>query len=658
MSNINTDPYCNSPLLDSSLFPVGTANFLDRNYNILPYLCQLLQVANDETVNPVLAEPPEFDITPFTDFSGLATVGDPRVSLGVTLSATLIYFLPRMISQTELLQSGGSQIIDNFICDQDGNPIKESITIPALLSSNLSANNAYKYGALEIPPITLSLEELLKPITTEEIQAFVTNYINGSRANNSEYFLRFLNTWFLYDERWKPSLHMYLNGGFLFVKLEYYENGTSNSQSSLNSFNPSQTLPSNAKQFSTTYNGTSFQGYYQLKENASSSSSTDVILAFGGTLQDTSRVMDSALLQLNTLRNTVGIKNKTIISIAYSQDKIIGGINNDLSEAEAALLWLKSNPKDILGINVNKIYLFGHSQGGYIVVRLNKKHKTDGIIANAPGPINLQMKCQDEEKKPYNQRNRDCNLIFDVYGSATGSNKQEYLNRSLISFATGQLSNALYIQGLGDDPFKVARYKEYIKSVSGAPYIECIVPAYGEIKNGQRVPDNHFAYLTDQGKKAILNFLATPNSTSTSTSTYTGNYQKSLYLKYYEDQKDVLGCALNLEDIIYHTGNYFGNTSLSKAVGSPVFDYREILSKPLAEQQQFYNIIINNFTTLKSEEVNLQNLFNPKLSIGQSSTIYANLTSQYFQNPFDTNVETLSSVPIDKTQCYINNQIL
>lgn len=364
MSNINTDPYCNSPLLDSSLFPVGTANFLDRNYNVLPYLCQLLQVANDETVNPVLAEPPEFDITPFTDFSGLATVGDPRVSLGVTLSATLIYFLPRMISQTELLQSGGSQIIDNFICDQDGNPIKESITIPALLSSNLSANNAYKYGALEIPPITLSLEELLKPITTEEIQAFVTNYINGSRANNSEYFLRFLNTWFLYDERWKPSLHMYLNGGFLFVKLEYY---------------------------------------------------------------------------------------------------------NSLNDSD---------------------------------------------------------------------------------------------------------------------------------------------------------------------------------------------YYKSLYLKYYEDQKDVIGCALNLEDIIYHTGNYFGNTSLSKAVGSPVFDYREILSKPLAEQQQFYNIIINNFTTLKSEEVNLQNLFNPKLSIGQSSTIYANLTSQYFQNPFDTNVETLSSVPIDKTQCSINNQIL
>lgn len=362
MSDINTDPYCNSPLLDPSLFPVGSATFLDPNYNVLPYLCQLLQVANDETVNPVLVEPPEFDITPFTDFSGLANVGDPRVSLGVTLSATLIYFLPRMISQTELLQSGGSQVINNFVCDQDGNPIKESITIPALLS--LSANNVYKYGALDIPPITLSLEELLKPITPEEIKNFVSTYISGMRTNNSEYFLKFLNTWFLYDERWKPSLHMYLNGGFLFVKLEYY---------------------------------------------------------------------------------------------------------NNVNDA---------------------------------------------------------------------------------------------------------------------------------------------------------------------------------------------NYYKSLYLKYYEDQKNVIGCALNISNIIYHTGSFFGSTTLSKAVGAPIFDYQEILSRPLEEQQNFYNTIVNSFATLRSEEISLQNLFNPSLSINQSGTIYASLTSQYFQNPFDTDVETLSSIPVDQTQCSINSQIL
>lgn len=357
-NNINKDPYCNSPLLNPSLFPVGSATFLDPNYNILPYLCQLLQVANDETVNPVLVEPPEFDITPFTDFSGLDSVGDPRVSLGLTISATLIYFLPRMITQTELLQSGGSQIIDNYICDQDGKPIKESKILPALLSLDLSGNKPFKYGALEIPPITVALEDLLKPITPEEVTGFVSNYVQNSRANNSKYFIRFLNTWFLADSRWKASLHAYLEGSFFFVKLEFYDN---------------------------------------------------------------------------------------------------------------------------------------------------------------------------------------------------------------------------------------------------------------------------------------------PNSS---------NYQKSLYIKYFEDQKHELGCALNLNEIIYHKGDLFGNTALSKAMSAPIFDYKTVMSLPLSEQQIFYNNLINNFITIRSQEIALQNLFNPNLSIAESSAIFDSLTSQYF-NPTYSNAEILSSVPIDLTQCSV-----
>lgn len=358
MSNpTNTDPYCNSPLLDPSLFPSGSANFLDPNYNILPYLCQLLQVANDETINPVLVEPPEFDITPFTDFSGLLNVGDPRVSLGLSISATFIHFLPRMITQTELLQSGGSQIIDNFICDTDGNPIKESKVLPALFSLNLSGNESFKYGALEIPPLNTSVEELLKPITPEEIIGFVSDFVEKTRNSNSKYFLTFLNTWFLFDSRWKASLHVYMEGSFFFVKLEFYDN---------------------------------------------------------------------------------------------------------------------------------------------------------------------------------------------------------------------------------------------------------------------------------------------PNSP---------NYQKSLYLKYHEDQKNELGCALNLNEIIYHQGNLFGNNALSKAMSAPVFDYKSVVSQPPNEQEIFYSMLINAFITFRLQEVSLQNLFNPNLSIAESGAMYASLTSQFFNPDFYTNGETLSSVPIDLTQC-------
>ncbi len=357
--NITQDVFCKSPLLDPSLFPSGSANFLNPNFNILPYLCQLLKVANDETIDPILVEPPEFDITPFTDFSGLASVGDPRASLGLALSATFINFLPRIITQTELLQSGGSQIIDNYICDQDGNPIKESKVLPALLSLDLSGNKPYRYGALEIPPITVSLEELLRPITPDEVKNFVNSFVQGSKNNNSDYLVQFLNTWFLFDSRWRPSLHSMLNGGMFFIKLEFYETPTSS------------------------------------------------------------------------------------------------------------------------------------------------------------------------------------------------------------------------------------------------------------------------------------------------------NYQKFLYLKYYEDEKDQLGCALNISNIILHQDNIFGNTGLSKAIGAPIFNYKEIVSKPINEQQEFYNTLIENFVTLKTQEYNIQDLFNPNLPQSTYQAMFSTLTSQYF-NPAFYNIQSrLSSIPIDISKCSV-----
>jgi hypothetical protein len=185
--------YCKSPLLDPSLFPVGSATFLNPNYNVLPFLCNLLQVANDETISPVLVEQPEFDITPFTDFSGLLGVGDPRISLGAMMSATFIHFLPKVIAQTEVLQSGGAQVIDNYICDSDGNPIKESQTIPILLSLDLTGKKPYKYGAIDIPPITDSIEDLLKRFGPEDVKNFVKEYFVEVTKEHAKYFVDFIN---------------------------------------------------------------------------------------------------------------------------------------------------------------------------------------------------------------------------------------------------------------------------------------------------------------------------------------------------------------------------------------------------------------------------------------------------------------------------------
>jgi poly(3-hydroxybutyrate) depolymerase len=42
-----------------------------------------------------------------------------------------------------------------------------------------------------------------------------------------------------------------------------------------------------------------------------------------------------------------------------------------------------------LGISPKKIFIGGHSQGGYIATRLNTMHATNGVIASAQGPLNM-----------------------------------------------------------------------------------------------------------------------------------------------------------------------------------------------------------------------------------------------------------------------------
>lgn len=210
--------YCKSPLLDPSLFPSGSANFLNPNYNVLPFLCNLLQVANDETISPVLVEQPEFDITPFTDFSGLLGVGDSRISLGAMMSATFIHFLPKVIAQTEVLQAGGTQVIDNYICNADGQTIKESQTIPILLSLDLTGKTPYQFGAITIPPIQQTAEELLKRFTPEDVKDFVKGYFSEQIENHAEYFVNFIKKHYI-PAGWQLKLIFNSSSNVFYVEM-------------------------------------------------------------------------------------------------------------------------------------------------------------------------------------------------------------------------------------------------------------------------------------------------------------------------------------------------------------------------------------------------------------------------------------------------------
>lgn len=126
---------------------------------------------------------------------------------------------------------------------------------------------------------------------------------------------------------------------------------------------------------------------------------------------------------------------------------------DSIIQCEAALLWLKNNTSKELGITVNKIFLSGHSQGGYVVTRLNTMHKTNGVIANAPGPINLVFRCQLEENGQI-QSGDVCTRLENTYGT-TSNNPNAYFQRSLLNFTSNFKSDILFVQGLDDSPIQM-----------------------------------------------------------------------------------------------------------------------------------------------------------------------------------------------------------
>lgn len=211
------DPICKTGLLDSNLFPVGSGHAYE-NISVLPFLCDLLKATTDNNASPLLTNPPSgFDITPFTDFSMLTAIGDHRASLGEVMTQTYINFLPRVIVQNEVRQNGGTQVINNYICDSDGNPIKNIVTGPIMLSIDLNGKKSYQYGAITVPPVSASYQDLLKPLDPSEITQFVFDYVSGKNNYHAQQFAFFIEE---YLPDWTvKSVDVYDLNGYLIVTL-------------------------------------------------------------------------------------------------------------------------------------------------------------------------------------------------------------------------------------------------------------------------------------------------------------------------------------------------------------------------------------------------------------------------------------------------------
>lgn len=172
-------------------------NVLDR-FDIAPYLCQLLKIANIPDVDPlVLAQNEEgFDYDNFLNsyYGQLSAIGaNERVNFGQVWSAVSLEFLPRIFTQLEIAQAGGCQVIDNYICTADGTKIKQ-------------ASSTCREG-----------DQFLKPITPEELENYIVSFIQTAYKNHSEAFIKYIRENYI-NQGWNVRLLFYSRSSFFLIE--------------------------------------------------------------------------------------------------------------------------------------------------------------------------------------------------------------------------------------------------------------------------------------------------------------------------------------------------------------------------------------------------------------------------------------------------------
>lgn len=219
----------------------------------------------------------------------------------------------------------------------------------------------------------------------------------------------------------------------------------------------------------------------------------DVLITYHGTVQSDSNILSAAETTLDQFKNILNPQNMMIVSVAHPQLNILFGDN--ILQAEAALLWVKHKANQELGITIKRIFLAGHSQGGYLVTRLNTMHQTNGVIANAPGPLNLVYRCQLEENAQA-PASYPCNILRNAYGT-TVANSNAYFQRSLLNFTNGFKSDILFVQGLDDMAIQMYSWPAFKQDV-----LNCT-----NCQNRQfvEIPGGHTALFQNQTAKTEFN---------------------------------------------------------------------------------------------------------------------------------------------------------
>jgi hypothetical protein len=221
------------------------------------------------------------------------------------------------------------------------------------------------------------------------------------------------------------------------------------------------------------YNGVSVDVVIDKPQN----DTVDVLVVYHGTVAFDSKILEAAYNTLDGFKRILNRSDMMIVSVAYPEENLLMGDN--IVQAEAALLWVKNKAQQELGITTRKIFIAGHSQGGYLVTRLNTMHPTNGVIANGPGPLNMGYRCQQEELGLIGV-SIACTGLRARYGSPT-VNPAPYFDRSLLNFTNGHKSDILFVQGLEDSPIQLYSWPGFKQNITAC--INCRERLFVELPN-------------------------------------------------------------------------------------------------------------------------------------------------------------------------------
>ncbi len=175
------------------------------------FACDILKALGLPNVNPVLQEPKLFDYSKYTTvLEQLSGTGDPRWTMGAMFTDLLDNVIPHIVAQTEILQAGGCQIIDQFICDSNGKPIKST-------SSSCSG-----------VPVA---------ITNEYIQTYINEQLLAAKTNAANDFFTYIQNNFV-NQQWTLAAYLLTIPGL--VGNIFYIAATKNTQVQYLKYYPDQ----------------------------------------------------------------------------------------------------------------------------------------------------------------------------------------------------------------------------------------------------------------------------------------------------------------------------------------------------------------------------------------------------------------------------------